>query len=398
MPGPEILQNVEALRQFREPDMPIVYASPDFYELTGYSEEEVMGKNCRFLQGPRTNRSKVNEIREAIREERACEVCLLNYKKGGVPFYNQFYLAPIMDTWGAAQFYVGLQMDVTDPVGRMPAMHAQATSNDNTGDFLTHDPPRRRIDVTCPDAVEVERKHSHEIREAFQGWDAVMGESKASSPRAALPASLLSPLLRLRHSFCLADALSPDQPLVHVSPEFLALTGYSRDEVLGQNCRFMQGPDTLREDLDTIRRALSSQHPKPITVRILNYKKCGAPFWNNLHIAPVRNAGGQVVYFVGVQQDVTAAPSPVSSPVSGESSSLGRTSSMFSRASSLPEHGELTPAQKLAQRSIVGSLRVNARALAGCPGGQQGLRRSVDCQSSLARPTRLSRHGATADF
>ena len=46
----------------REPDMPIVYASRDFYELTGYSEEEVLGKNCRFLQGPRTNRSKVQTL------------------------------------------------------------------------------------------------------------------------------------------------------------------------------------------------------------------------------------------------------------------------------------------------------------------------------------------------
>ena len=65
-------------------------------------------------------------------------MCLLNYKKGGVPFYNQFYLAPIMDTWGAAQFYVGLQMDVTDSVGRMPAMHAQALSSDNTGMCKSH--------------------------------------------------------------------------------------------------------------------------------------------------------------------------------------------------------------------------------------------------------------------
>lgn len=66
------------------------------------------------------------------------QVCLLNYKKGGIPFYNQFYLAPIMDTWGAAQFYVGLQMDVTDSVGRMPAMLAQAASNDSTGMHEPH--------------------------------------------------------------------------------------------------------------------------------------------------------------------------------------------------------------------------------------------------------------------
>ena len=56
-------------------------------------------------------------------------------------------------------------------------MHSPDTSPvcAGTGDFLTHDPPPRRIDVTCPDAVEVERRHSHEIRDAFQGWDAVVG-------------------------------------------------------------------------------------------------------------------------------------------------------------------------------------------------------------------------------
>ena len=61
------------------------------------------------------------------------QVCLLNYKKDGAPFYNQFYLAPILDTWGAAQFYVGLQMDVTGSVGQMPAMRASADFSQSTG-------------------------------------------------------------------------------------------------------------------------------------------------------------------------------------------------------------------------------------------------------------------------
>lgn len=75
----------------------------------------VLGHNCRFLQGPATSKRKVAEIRDAIREDRACNVCLLNYRRDGSTFWNQFYLAPIRDEQGVAM-YVGIQCDVSAAV------------------------------------------------------------------------------------------------------------------------------------------------------------------------------------------------------------------------------------------------------------------------------------------
>src|SRR6478672_9397930 len=65
----------------RQPDNPIVFANGAFFDLTGYTNEETVGRNCRFLQGPQTDRSTVEEVRNALREERAVAVDILNYKK-----------------------------------------------------------------------------------------------------------------------------------------------------------------------------------------------------------------------------------------------------------------------------------------------------------------------------
>lgn len=101
----------------------------------------------------------------------------------------------------------------------------------------------------------------------------------------------------------ISDATRPDAPIVYVSPSFERLVGYSAEEILGTNCRMVQGPGT---DLDTVRQiaiALSSGHV--FQGEILNYRKDGTPFWNFLRIAPIRNAAGRVTHYVGTQTDVT---------------------------------------------------------------------------------------------
>ncbi|KAI8110338.1 hypothetical protein M9435_002014 [Picochlorum sp. BPE23] len=98
----------------REQDNPIVYASENFYKTTGYSPKEVINRNCRFLQGKDTSRQSVCEIRDAIREERATSTCLLNYRKNGTPFWNAFHLEPVKDVHGMTEFYIGVQVDVTE--------------------------------------------------------------------------------------------------------------------------------------------------------------------------------------------------------------------------------------------------------------------------------------------
>jgi PAS domain S-box-containing protein len=98
----------------RQPDNPIVFANGAFFDLTGYSNEETIGRNCRFLQGPQTDRSTVDEVRQAVSEERAVAVDILNYKKGGKPFWNALFLGPIFDQDGKLLYFFASQMDITE--------------------------------------------------------------------------------------------------------------------------------------------------------------------------------------------------------------------------------------------------------------------------------------------
>ncbi|MEP6863183.1 MAG: PAS domain-containing protein [Deltaproteobacteria bacterium] len=102
----------------------------------------------------------------------------------------------------------------------------------------------------------------------------------------------------------ITDASKPDHPIVYASPSFCRLTGYERDEVLGRNCRFLQGPGTDPIPLAELRNAIRTG--QPCTVELLNFRKGGTPFWNNVAISPVKDRDGRVVSFVGVQTDVTA--------------------------------------------------------------------------------------------
>ncbi|KTG16026.1 MULTISPECIES: EAL domain-containing protein [unclassified Guyparkeria] len=106
------------------------------------------------------------------------------------------------------------------------------------------------------------------------------------------------------HGVVIADARRPGLPIVYTNAAFTRITGYSAEEVLGHNCRFLQGERTDPEAVDEIREALVEQ--RPVRVLLRNYRKDGSQFWNELHIAPVEDESGEVSHFVGLQNDVSA--------------------------------------------------------------------------------------------
>ncbi|NWG12191.1 MAG: SpoIIE family protein phosphatase [Acidobacteria bacterium] len=97
----------------RLPDLPLIYANSGFERLTGYYAESVIGKNCRFLQGPGTDPAAAEEIRRALREERDCVVEILNYRKDGVPFWNRLSITPVRDADHRLTHFIGVQSDIT---------------------------------------------------------------------------------------------------------------------------------------------------------------------------------------------------------------------------------------------------------------------------------------------
>lgn len=97
----------------RQPDMPLIYINEAFEAITGYPTAEVLGKNCRFLQGEDRNQPELDEMRAALKEGRSCRITIRNYRKDGSLFWNELFTAPVFDHEGQLTHYVGVQTDVT---------------------------------------------------------------------------------------------------------------------------------------------------------------------------------------------------------------------------------------------------------------------------------------------
>lgn len=111
--------------------------------------------------------------------------------------------------------------------------------------------------------------------------------------------SLVKALQTAQQNFVISDPAIPDNPIVYASQGFLTLTGYSLEEVLGRNCRFLQGPGTDPLAVQKIRKGL--EKGEDTTIVLLNYRKDGSTFWNQLFIAALRDGDSNIVNFLGVQ-------------------------------------------------------------------------------------------------
>ncbi len=113
------------------------------------------------------------------------------------------------------------------------------------------------------------------------------------------------PLLMIEKSpiaAVVSDPRLPDNPIVECNAAFIALTGYSRDEIVGRNCRFLRGSGSEPELCEALR--IGVRNRQPVMVEILNYKKDGTPFRNAVMVAPIFDAEGELEYFLGSQAEV----------------------------------------------------------------------------------------------
>jgi PAS domain S-box-containing protein len=110
-------------------------------------------------------------------------------------------------------------------------------------------------------------------------------------------------MAQTRMAVCLCDPHAPDAPIVFVNRAFRWLTGYDEQDIIGRNCRFLQGPGTDPEAVARIRTALANEDV--VVVELLNYRKDGTAFWNALHLGPIYDAQGRLIYYFGSQWDVS---------------------------------------------------------------------------------------------
>nr|AML78726.1 putative LOV domain-containing protein [Cunonia capensis] len=371
-----------------KPDYPIMYASAGFFKMTGYTSKEVIGRNCRFLQGAGTDPEDVAKIREALQNGQSYCGRLLNYKKDGTPFWNLLTISPIKDESGAVLKFIGMQVEVSKhtegskektvrPNGlpesliRYDARQKEMATSTVTELLEAVKKPRALSESTNrpfmrkseggaeeerigalarrkSENIAPNRRNSHggrrnsmqrisEVpekkprkagRRSFMGLisrksqssnesfenevlvdceesdederpDSVDDKVRQREMRKGI--DLATTLERIEKNFVITDPRLPDNPIIFASDSFLELTEYSREEILGRNCRFLQGPETDPATVRKIRDAIDNQ--TDVTVQLINYTKSGKKFWNLFHLQPMRDQKGEVQYFIGVQLD-----------------------------------------------------------------------------------------------
>ncbi|KAM3695915.1 hypothetical protein ACB098_07G169700 [Castanea mollissima] len=386
------LQQTFVVSDATKPDCPIMYASSGFFIMTGYSSKEVIGRNCRFLQGPKTDPNEVAKIRDAVKSGNSYCGRLLNYKKDGTPFWNLLTITPIKNDHGKTIKFIGMQVEVSKyteginekelrPNGlpkslirydarqkeealgsitevvqtvKHPRSHTQATSHDTTS---KHEEEKFDLDYILPKSAEIQnistpggqtpqsdyrddvsrsslsqeagkksRKSSRISLMGFKGRSLSSAERQEQKPSIEPEVlmtkdierteswdrtererdirqgiDLATTLERIEKNFVITDPRLPDNPIIFASDSFLELTEYTREEILGRNCRFLQGPETDQATVSKIRDAIRAQ--REITVQLINYTKSGKKFWNLFHLQPMRDQKGELQYFIGVQLD-----------------------------------------------------------------------------------------------
>ncbi|KAL8541989.1 hypothetical protein ACS0TY_003011 [Phlomoides rotata] len=383
------LQQTFVVSDATKPDCPIMYASSGFFTMTGYSSKEIIGRNCRFLQGPDTDQSEVDKIRYAARNGTSYCGRLLNYKKDGTPFWNLLTITPIKDDKGRTIKFIGMQVEVSKytegvndkalrPNGlpkslirydarqkeealgsvtevvqalKNPKSHMRSQSHDakieyeklnldymlpGPAETETRSTPGRLTPQLGPDSLtrsasrqETSNKSRKSARVSLLGFK---GRSSSSVGMSGLQQviepeiimtqdierrdslqqaererdirqgiDLATTLERIEKNFVITDPRLPDNPIIFASDSFLELTEFTREEILGRNCRFLQGPETDQTTVQKIRDAIKDQ--REITVQLINYTKSGKKFWNLFHLQPMRDQKGELQYFIGVQLD-----------------------------------------------------------------------------------------------
>ncbi|GAA5937373.1 uncharacterized protein JCM15063_002886 [Sporobolomyces koalae] len=192
------------------------------------------------------------------------------------------------------------------PSGEKKVVLKADLAGDGEHDFMS-DMGAALLEIAEPPAG-LERASQHLLQELYASeFEAFVKHRLLAHTKLQLEKRDLnkSDVAGLGEAFVLSNPKLHDCPIVLSSPAFSALTGYTQDEIVGRNCRFLQGESTDPESVNEVRTAIREQ--RPVTQLLLNYDKTGAPFFNLLCIVPLFSPSGELIYFIGGQTDVTGS-------------------------------------------------------------------------------------------
>lgn len=341
-----------------QPGPRVVYVNESFTKMTGYEPQDIIGRTPRILQGSGSDRGTLDEIRSALEAWEPIRAELLNYRKDGREFWVELDIVPVSDEDGWFTHWVSVQRDITQR--RKAQERLQISLTENSADIVAifeSDGRLRFVSESLERILgrkpeEIERRqplfHVHpedrsRVTDTFFGggsrgyvtplvafrvrhsdgtWKDFEAVANNLVEDAAVGGVIVNAWdvterkktednLRLRdgaiaassNGILITDATTPDNPVIYFNRALEEITGYSADEVLGRNARFLQGSDTRQSSLVGLREAVEEGRYWYGVLR--NYRKDGTLFWNEMSVSPVHDDAGRLVNFIGIQNDVT---------------------------------------------------------------------------------------------
>jgi sigma-B regulation protein RsbU (phosphoserine phosphatase) len=347
-------------------DGEIEYINQFFTRLTGYARDELVGETPRVLQSRHTAPKEYQCLWETLREGREWRGEIQNRKKSGELYWALETITPLRDAKGEVSRYLAIQQDVTEQKRAKEAL-AESEQRfrqvaDMAGEWLWEQDPQGRYTYSSgavekilgfapedilgktyldlltaedqvrwttamPFASAGSQKPFHHLVNQYRHKDGhnVYTES-TGAPIFDEHGTLLKwrgvdhditarkafeDALRVRNraieaahiGIVITDAQAHGNPNIYVNPALSRITGYAQEELLGQNMRLLQGPDTDPAALEKIRRAMENGESCEIVLK--NHRKDGVSFWNELVISPVYDKTGKLLNYIGLQTDVT---------------------------------------------------------------------------------------------
>ena len=315
MPAMDGLEFFEALRE-RHRKIPFVL-------YTGKGSEEIASQALNagvtgYFQkgGPEQLRRLANRVAQAVDEHRTKEIA----ERYSTVIEALGYSVYVVDEAGVFRFVNEPFAELTgydreETVGETPGLikddAAVQEAEDRLGTILSDDGPDVQhfgVDIVPKEGEPIPcRDHMAALPYEGDYFDGSVGILRDVSDERERREELETKTRALDEApvgITITDPAQDDNPLVYVNDRFVEMTGYDREESIGVNCRFLQGPDTEEESVRELREAIDAE--EPTSVELLNYRTDGTEFWNRVSIAPISDPDGTVTHWVGFQEDITA--------------------------------------------------------------------------------------------
>jgi phosphoserine phosphatase RsbU/P len=342
----------------------VEYVNESFTALTGYTREEIIGKNPRVLRSKHTARHQYRRLWKAIASGREWSGEIQDRRKNGELYWAKETITPMKNARGEITHYLGIQQDITqEKLDREALKESEARFRhvaQMTGEWLWEQDPDGRYVYSSAAVRKILGYAPSEIigrsyrdllvperdeppapppgsREEFRPFHRLVNRYRHRNGRDVYTESSGAPILdedgrlakwrgvdhditahkafedalRLREraiesvhvGVAISDGQKEGNPNIYVNPALCIMTGYSREELLGKSLKLLRGPETDAATLEEIRQAIAAG--RDCTVDLRYYRKNGQPFWCELLISPVMEENGKVSHHVGIYTDVT---------------------------------------------------------------------------------------------